>query len=95
MKDLRKFYIDGKWVDPVEAHDFTVINPANEEPLAIISLGGAADADLAVKAAKRAFDSYSETSVDERVALLGRIIEVYQISDGRDGPDDFPRNGCA
>src|SRR5579863_3999786 len=82
MKDLRKFYIDGKWVDPVEAHDFTVINPANEEPLATISLGGAADVDLAVKAAKRAFESYSETSVDERLGLLRRIIEVYQSKAG-------------
>src|SRR5579863_198371 len=82
MKDLRKFYIDGKWVDPAEAHDFTVINPTNEEPLATISLGGAADVDLAVNAAKRAFDSYSETSVDERLALLRRIIEVYQSKAG-------------
>jgi aldehyde dehydrogenase (NAD+) len=82
MKDLRKFYIDGAWVDPAEAHDFTVINPANEEPLAIISLGSAADVDRAVKAAKGAFDSYSETSVEERLALLRRIIEVYQSKAG-------------
>ena len=39
MKDCRKFYIDGKWVDPTRAHDFTIINPANEEPIATISLG--------------------------------------------------------
>src|SRR5579863_10369795 len=82
MKDLRKFYIDGKWADPAQAHDFTVINPANEEPLATISLGSTADVDLAVNAAKRAFDSYSETSVDERLALLRRIIEVYQSKAG-------------
>ncbi len=78
MQDCRQFYIDGKWVDPVEAHDFTVINPANEEPLATISLGTAADVNRAVAAAKGAFQSYSETSVDERVALLRRIVEVYQ-----------------
>jgi len=78
MKDYRKFYIDGKWVDPAERHDFTVINPANEEPIATISLGGAADVDRAVASAKRAFESYSETSVAERVALLRRIIEVYK-----------------
>ena len=41
MKDCRKFYIDGKWVDPAKAHDFPVINPANEEPVATISLGSA------------------------------------------------------
>ncbi len=78
MKDCRKFYIDGKWVDPVEAHDFPVINPATEQPVATISLGGSADVDWAVAAAKRAFDSYSETSLQERLNLLRRIIEVYQ-----------------
>ena len=78
MKDCRQFYIDGKWVDPAKAHDFAVINPANEEPLATISLGSAADVDRAVTAAKRAFESYSETSPDERLALLRRIVDVYQ-----------------
>jgi aldehyde dehydrogenase (NAD+) len=79
MKDCRKFYIDGKWVDPTEVHDFPVVNPATEEPIATISLGSAADLDLAVAAAKRAFDTYSQTSQDERLALLRRIIEVYQL----------------
>jgi aldehyde dehydrogenase (NAD+) len=78
MKDHRKFYIDGKWVDPAERRDFTVINPANEEPIASISLGSAADVDRAVAAAKRAFESYSETRVEERLALLRRIVEVYK-----------------
>src|SRR3984957_12968262 len=78
MKDCRQFYIDGKWVDPTEAHDFSVVNPATEEPIATISLGGAADVDRAVAAAKRAFESYSETSPEERLKLLRRIIEVYQ-----------------
>ena len=78
MKDCRQFYIDGKWVDPTEAHDFSVINPATEEPIATISLGGSADVDRAVAAAKRAFESYSETSPEERLNLLRRIIEVYQ-----------------
>ncbi len=78
MKDCRKFYIDGKWVDPATAHDFPIINPANEQPVAIISLGSAADVDRAVAAAKRAFESYSETSLQERLDLLRRIIEVYQ-----------------
>jgi aldehyde dehydrogenase (NAD+) len=78
MKDCRQFYMDGKWVDPTEAHDFSVINPANEEPIATISLGGSADVDRAVFAAKRAFESYSETSPEERLKLLRRISEVYQ-----------------
>src|SRR5271170_8089542 len=78
MKDCRQFYIDGKWVAPTKAHDFEVINPANEEPIATISLGSAADIDKAVASAKRAFESYSERTVEERLALLGRIVEVYK-----------------
>jgi hypothetical protein len=58
MKSYRQFYIDGKWVDPSQAQDFLVVDPATEEPIATISLGGAADVDRAVAAAKRAFESY-------------------------------------
>ncbi|MGB7822973.1 MAG: aldehyde dehydrogenase family protein [Candidatus Sulfotelmatobacter sp.] len=78
MKDCGQFYIDGKWVDPAGVNDLLVINPANEEPIASIALGSAADVDQAVAAAKRAFESYSETGVNERLVLLRRIIEVYQ-----------------
>jgi aldehyde dehydrogenase (NAD+) len=78
MKDYTKFYIDGKWVDSTASRDFTVINPANEEPIATISFGGAADVDRAVAAAKRAFASYSEASVQDRLGLLRRIIDVYK-----------------
>src|SRR5271166_5432502 len=78
MRDCRKFYIDGKWVEPVESNNFAVINPSNEEPLATISLGSTADVDKAVAAAKRAFESYSETSVEERLELLRRIIDIYK-----------------
>jgi aldehyde dehydrogenase (NAD+) len=78
MKDCRQFYIDGKWVSPTKAHDLNVVNPANEQPIATISLGTAADVDKAVAAARKAFESFSEASVDARLALLQRIIEVYQ-----------------
>ena len=78
MKDCRQFYIDGQWVSPAQAHDFPVMNPASEERIAVISLGSATDVDKAVAAAKRAFESYSETSREERLALLQRIIEVYR-----------------
>lgn len=70
MKDCRKFYIDGKWVDPIEPHNFTVISPANEEPIATISLESAVDVDRAVAAAKRAFESYSETTLDVAMVSL-------------------------
>ncbi len=78
MKDCRLFYIDGKWVSPAEPRDFPVINPATEMPIATISLGGPVDVDKAVAAARKAFASYSETTVAERLALLGRITEVYR-----------------
>ena len=78
MIDCRKFYVDGEWVDAAESLDFSVINPASEETIAIISLGSAPDVDKAVNAARRAFESYSETTVEARLALLRRIIEVYK-----------------
>jgi aldehyde dehydrogenase (NAD+) len=78
MKDARQFYIDGKWVAPTQPRDFPVINPATEEQIATISLGGAADVDKAVAAAKRAFDTFSETTVEQRRELLQRIIAVYK-----------------
>src|SRR5882724_382211 len=78
MKDCREFYIDGKWVPPDQDHDFPVINPATEQPIATISLGTANDVDKAVAAAKRAFESYSETTADHRRELLRRVIEIYQ-----------------
>ena len=78
MIECRNFYIDGKWVAPAKAHDFVVINPSTEEPIATISLGSAADVDKAVAAAKRAFESYGETTAEERLAFLRRIMEVYQ-----------------
>src|SRR5215471_13462958 len=78
MTDHREFYIDGKWVSPLKRSDFAVVNPATEEPIASISIGSAADVDMAVSAAKKAFAAWSETSRDERLALLRRIIEIYQ-----------------
>jgi aldehyde dehydrogenase (NAD+) len=78
MRDSRQFYIDGKWVNPRQVRDSSVINPATEEPIATISLGGTADVDRAVAAAKRAFESFSETTIIDRLALLRRIIGVYQ-----------------
>ena len=78
MNDYQKFYIDGKWVNPADGRDFLVINPASEEPIARISLGTPADVDRAVTAAKKAFEGFSETSPKQRLALLGRVIDVYR-----------------
>ena len=78
MRDYLKFYINGAWVDPVMPKTLAVINPATEQSAGTISMGSAADVDLAVRAARAAFASYSQTSVDERVALIERVIAEYQ-----------------
>ena len=78
MRDYLKFYIDGKWVDPVTPKTLDVINPANEEVAGKISMGGVADVDKAVMAARKAFASFSQTSREERIDILERIIAEYQ-----------------
>jgi len=78
MKEYLKFYINGEWVDPVQPKTLEVINPATEEPCGRISMGSKADVDKAVAAARTAFESFSQTTVEERLALLGKIVEVYQ-----------------
>src|SRR5690606_13789867 len=77
---LRKtdFYIDGKWTAPVAPRELEVINPADERAYAVISLGSAADVDLAVAAARRAFPSWAATPLDERVAVIERLLEAYK-----------------
>jgi len=78
MQERLQFYIDGAWVDPAEARPFDVINPATEESLAQIALGGRKDVDRAAKAARRAFESYSQTTREQRAELLQAIIAAYQ-----------------
>ncbi|MCC6455370.1 MAG: aldehyde dehydrogenase family protein [Caldilineaceae bacterium] len=77
MQKYLKFYINGQWVEPLQPETLDVINPATEEPFAVISVGSAADVDRAVKAARAAFASYSQTTIEERLDLLHRIKEVY------------------
>ena len=77
MREMLKFYIDGKWVDPVTPHAVDVINPATEERCGRISLGSAADVDLAVAAAKRAAAGYAATTRDERIELLENILAEF------------------
>jgi aldehyde dehydrogenase (NAD+) len=78
MLEKLDFYIDGRWVAPVESRTFDVINPATEDVYGRISLGSAADVDRAVAAAKRAFETFSQTSREDRVGLLESILEVYK-----------------
>ena len=76
MLDKKKFYINGKWISPSKPNDFEVINPSNEEPFAVISLGSKEDTDAAVNAAKIAFIKWKETSKEERIKLLEKLLSV-------------------
>ena len=77
MREMLQFYIDGEWVDPVAPKTLDVINPATEEVCGRISLGSAEDVDRAVAAARRAFPSFSQTTREERIALLERVLEEF------------------
>jgi aldehyde dehydrogenase (NAD+) len=85
MEHAGQFYIDGKWVAPLTDETLAVINPATEEPIVSIAMGGPDDVDAAVAAAKAAFETYSQTTVEERLALLDRIVEVYKTRMGEMG----------
>ena len=78
MKECMQFYINGEWVDPVDPKSLDVINPATEEVIGKIAMGNSQDVDKAVAAAKEAFESFSQTTKEERLALMGKILEVYQ-----------------
>jgi aldehyde dehydrogenase (NAD+) len=104
MSNHLKFYIDGAWVDPVVPAKLDVINPATEEAYTQIAVGTKADVDKAVAAAKRAFKTFSLVSHADRVALLKRILEVYNerfediaqaVSDEMGAPIGFARDAQA
>ena len=77
MRDYTKFYINGSWVEPSENNMLAVENPATLGQCATIAIGNEADVDNAVAAAKAAFETFSQTSVEERAALLDKIAEIY------------------
>jgi aldehyde dehydrogenase (NAD+) len=77
MENCLKFYIDGAWVEPSDPKPFDVINPANEQVIGQIMMGNKDDVNKAVAAAKSAFPSFSQTSVQERLELLDAIIAAY------------------
>ena len=78
MREYLQHYIDGQWVDSDGGTRHEVISPSTEEPCSAITLGTQADVDKAVAAARRAFETFSQTSREERLALLGRIVEEYK-----------------
>ncbi|KFG66552.1 aldehyde dehydrogenase family protein [Microvirga sp. BSC39] len=78
MRYHHHFYIDGQWVAPEGRDGIEVTNPATEETVATIAAGGPADVDRAVAAARRAFATYAQTSREERLDLLGKIVAIYR-----------------
>ena len=77
MIDKRKFYINGKWVNPIKKNDFEVINPSNENAYAVISLGKKEDVDIAVNHAKNAFLTWSSVDKKSKIFLLEKLLEIY------------------
>ena len=75
--NLLKFYINGEWVEPISDQRMGVENPATEEIVAELALGCEEDVDLAILAARAAFDGWTTTPLAERIALVRRILEVY------------------
>ncbi|WP_108482345.1 aldehyde dehydrogenase family protein [Oceaniglobus ichthyenteri] len=101
MIEKRDFYINGTWVAPQQGKDHQVIDPATEEPCAVISLGGQADVDAAVAAAKKALPGWMATPPQERIALLEKLAALYKekseemaqaISQEMGAPIDFARS---
>ena len=82
MLDKRDFYINGAWCAPQTPREFEVINPANEEPCAVISLGDQGDTDAAVAAARAAFEGWMFTPKAQRLALMEKLAAIYEARKG-------------
>src|SRR3989338_4378767 len=82
MREYLKFYIDGQWVDPVVLKSLDVENPATEKVCGRVAIGSAADVDKAVKAARKAFASWSQTAASDRIEILQNILVEYQKRSG-------------
>ena len=78
MENLSKFYIDGRWQDPISTGTMPVLNPATEMQEGTVALGNNEDVNRAVTAAKKAFESFSKTTKQERLDLLHRLKTATQ-----------------
>ncbi len=100
MFDKTKFYINGKWVNPSKKNDFDVINPSNEEVCAKITLGNSEDTNKAIQSAKKAFETWKETTKQERVGLLEKLLKIYnerydEMTDAITTELGCPRDWCS
>ena len=93
MENLEKFYINGHWVTPDSKKNMPVLNPSNLEELGKVALGNEKDVNIAVEAAKRAFETYSKTTKKDRLALLKELKFVTEKKVRRFGASYAARNG--
>ncbi|WP_321794966.1 aldehyde dehydrogenase family protein [Caballeronia sp. J97] len=77
MRQFDKFYIDGRWCEPVGKESFELIDPATELPYGRVALGAQEDVDRAVAAARKAFESFSQTPKEQRIELLQNVVETF------------------
>jgi aldehyde dehydrogenase (NAD+) len=75
--NMTKFYINGAWVEPHSKARMGVENPATEEIVAQVALGDDVDTDAAIMAARAAFDAWTTTPVADRIAVVKRILDIY------------------
>src|SRR6266487_2793303 len=68
-----KIFIGGEWVEPEGSETIDVVNSTSEETMGTIPAGTPGDADRAVRAARDAFESWSQTSREERAGYLSAI----------------------
>ncbi len=78
VKESYGLYVGGDFVDPASGEEQKTINPATEEVLAAVAVAGDKDVDLAVRAARRAFTTWSALPGSERAKYIFRIARLVQ-----------------
>ena len=93
-------YINGEWTNPSQKNEFDVINPSTEEICAKIALGNLEDTNKAIQSAKKAFQTWKETSKEERIKLLEKLLKIYnerydEMTDAITTELGCPKDWCA
>ena len=83
MLNKKNFYINGEWIKPNSAEEIAVVDPATEENCAVITLGSKIDIDIAVKAAKNAYESWAFSSKEDRIGVIRKTLRKLQKKMGR------------
>ena len=78
MEKLKKFFINGTWVNPRSDETMAVISPSDLRQIGTVSLGNEQDVNDAVQSAKKAFTSFSKTKKKERIDLLKDLKRITE-----------------